>query len=320
MGAQGRPELVVTIDKKFREFLRVNSRFWRVPAAVVEVGPGVVGVEMQGLSALWQGGIAFDAIGSPGPVAAETESFELHVSELAASAISTPIRISFADGQGLLAGKTELKYLGIPVGIVEQVRSISGRIEATARFQPGYEFLTRKGSEFAIVKPEVGLQGVKGIETIVGGIYIACAPGTGSEYVVSFDAVPAAKPELLNDSGVEIVLESPSTSVSAGAPINYNHTEVGTVVSKTLSQDGKRILLTARIRDDYSSLLRSNSLFWADNTIEGKVWFFKVKLDRPALVAPNGRVAFYTPDERGGPVTKGQVFPLLSKQPRNTLP
>ncbi|HXI70797.1 MAG TPA: MlaD family protein [Verrucomicrobiae bacterium] len=320
IGQNGRPEMVVSIGAKFREFLRVNSRFWRVPAALVTVGPGVVGVEMQGLSAIWQGGIAFDAIGSPGPVAAETAEYEVHVSELAASAISEPIRIFFADGQGLLAGKTELKYLGIPIGIVERVESISGKIEATARFQPGYEFLTRKGSEFAIVKPEVDLQGVKGIETLVGGIYIACSPGTGSEYAASFDAVPAGKFALMNDSGIEIVLESPSTSVSAGAPISYNHTDVGTVVSKTLSQDGKRILLTARIREEYSSLLRSNSVFWADNTIEGKVWIFKVKFDRPALVAPNGRIAFYTPDKGGGPAAKGKVFSLLSKQPGNTLP
>jgi len=160
----------------------------------------------------------------------------------------------------------------------------------------------------------------KGIETLVGGIYIACAPGTGTEYAGSFDAVPATMPALQNDSGFEIVLESPSTSVSAGAPISYNHTDVGAVVSKTLSPDGKRILLVARIREDYRSLLRSNSVFWADNTIEGKVWFFKVKFDRPALVAPNGRIAFYTPDEGGGPVTKGKVFPLLSKQPSNTPP
>jgi paraquat-inducible protein B len=320
VGQNGRPEMVVSIGPKFREFLRANSRFWRVPAALVTVGPGVVGVEMQGLSAIWQGGVAFDAIGSPGPVAAETAEFEIHVSELAASAISDPIRIFFNDGQGLLAGKTELKYLGIPVGIVEKFESISGKIEATARFQPGYEFLTRKGSEFSIVKPEVGLQGVKGIETLVGGIYIACSPGNGSESATAFDAVPAAKSALLNDSGFEIVLESPSTSVSAGAPISYNHTDVGTVVSKTLSQDGKQILLTARIRDDYRSLLRSNSVFWADNAVEGKVWFFKVKFDRPTLVAPNGRVAFYTPDTNGNPPTKGQVFPLQSKQPRNTLP
>jgi len=318
IGENGRPEMVVSVGPKFREYLRVNSRFWRVPAALVSVGPGVVGVEMQGLSAIWQGGVAFDAIGTPGPVAPEETAFELHVSELAAAAISEPVRINFADGQGLLAGKTELKYLGVPVGIVERVRPVAGKIEATVRFQPGYEFLTRKGSGFTLVKPEVGLQGVKGIETLVGGIYIECTPGSGTESAETFEAVPEAMPALLKDTGVEIVLESPSTRVSAGAPISYNHTEVGTVVGKTLSPDGRQIRLTARIRQEYSSLLSSNSVFWADNAIEGKIWFFKVTFDRPELVAPNGRVGFYTPAGAGGPASPGQVFPLLAKQPRNT--
>jgi paraquat-inducible protein B len=320
IGEKERPELVISIHGKFRDFLRVNSRFWRVPAAVLAVGPGVVGVEIPGLSALWQGGIAFDSFGSSGPPAAETADFKIHVSERAASAISAPIRIAFENGQGLLGGKTELRYLGIPVGIVEEVRTTVGRVEATARFQPGYDFLTRKGSEFAIIRPELDLKGVKGIETLVGGIYIACAPGSGSGYAELFEAVPAAMPALMNETGLEIVLESPSTRIGPGAPISYNNTDVGEVISKTLSQDGKKIFLTARIREEYTRLLRSNSIFWSDSTLEAKVGFFKVEVDRPSLIAPNGRIAFLTPDEGGSPIRKGKVFPLRSEQPRNLLP
>lgn len=316
-GDKGRPELVITIHGKFREFLRVNSRFWRVPAALVEVGPGVVGVEIPGLSALWQGGIAFDAFGSPGPLATVSNAFEIHASERAASAISDPIRITFEDGQGLLAGKTELRYLGIPVGIVEQVRTTQGKVEATARFQPGYDFLTRTGSEFAIIRPEIDLKGVKGIETLVGGIYIACAPGVGSGYARSFDAVPAAMPALMNETGLEIVLESPSTKIGAGAPVSYNNTDVGEVIAKTLSQDGKKISLTVRIRDEHAKLVRSNSVFWSDTSVEAKVGFLKVEVDRPTVIDPNGRIAFHTPDAGGVPVRKGKVFSLQPEQPKN---
>lgn len=320
VGSDGRPELVAAISPDFHKSLRVNSRFWRAPAALVTVGPGVVGVEMQGLSALWQGGIAFDTFGPPGPAAAGTNDFEIHVSERAASAISDPIRIAFEDGQGLLAGKTELRYLGIPVGIVEKVRTTDGKAEATARFQPGYGFLTRKGSEFAIIRPEIGLQGVKGIETLVGGIYIACAPGSGSGYAVAFEAVPAAMPALLNEPGLEIVLESPSTRIGAGAPIRYNNTDVGEVVAKSLSLDGNKIILTARIREEYGKLVRSNSVFWSDMTVEAKVGFFKVEIDRPEVIAPNGRITFHTPNADAPPVRKGFVFALQPEPPRNFLP
>ena len=316
IGERGRAELVAKVDGKFRDQLRVNTRFWRVPAAVVAVGPGVVGVEMQGLSALWQGGVAFDAFGAPGRPAADHPAYELYVSEHAAAAISEPIRITFADGAGLFAGKTELRYLGLPVGIVEQVRVLKGRVEATARFQPGYEFLRRSGSQFAIIGPEVNLQGVHGLDTLVGGVYIGCAPGTGTDYPASFNAVGSAVPALMNKTGLEIILESPATKIAAGAPVCYNDTVVGEVIAKKLSSDGKRIILTARIQDDYSNLVRSNSMFWQAPTVEAKVGFFKVRIDNPSLVAPAGRIGFLTPDTGGTPVKKRSSFVLLAEPPR----
>jgi paraquat-inducible protein B len=316
IAADGRSELVITIDAKFHEFLRVNTRFWRVPAAVLAVGPGLIGIEVQGLSALLQGGIAFDAFGQAGPAAVETTAFELHPNEQVASAISDPIRIAFDDGQGLLAGKTELRYLGIPVGIVEIVKTTEGKVEVTARFQPGYDFLRRRGSEFAIVRPEIDLKGVHGIDTLVSGIYISCAPGNGSEYAASFSAVPPAATVLLNETGLEIVLESPATKIDAGAPISYNDTPVGEVISKVLSQDGRRIFLTARIRDQHRNLVKTNSIFWDDATVEAKIGFLKVQIDAPSVIAPAGRISFHTPENGGVLAKKMTVFLLQSTPPK----
>lgn len=153
-----------------------------------------------------------------------------------------------------------------------------------------------------------------------GGIYIACAPGNGEGYTESFESMPAAMPVLLNESGLEIVLESPSTKIGAGAPISYNNVDVGEVIAKTLSQDGKKIFLNVRIREEYARLARTNSFFWPDTTVEAKVGFFKVEVDRPTVIAPHGRIAFLTPDSGGAAVRKGKVFSLLSEQPRNLLP
>lgn len=317
-GSSGRPEILALIDERFHSDLRVNTRFWRVPAALLNVGPGAVGVQIPGLSALWQGGLAFDVFGEPGP-AAEDAVYRIHVSETSAAAVSTPIRIEFEDGQGLLAGKTELRYLGIPCGVVEEVRVKERRVEATARFLPGYDLLRRSGSEFAIVRPEIDLKGVKGIDTLIGGVYINCAPG-GGEFAEYFNAVPQEAPALMNEPGFEIVLESPSTRIDAGAPVSYNDTPVGEIISKKLSRDGKRIFLSARIRDEHSNLVRSNSMFWEEATVEAKVGFFKVEIDTPSITAPAGRVAFHTPDGGGRAVKEGSTFSLQSKQPADVAP
>ncbi|MCX6877408.1 MAG: hypothetical protein NTW21_26900 [Verrucomicrobia bacterium] len=94
---------------------------------------------------------------------------------------------------------------------------------------------------------------------------------------------------------------------------------MGEVISKTLSRDGKRIFLTARIRDAHSNLVKSNSVFWEAATVEAKVGIFKVEIDTPSVTAPAGRVAFHTPDGGGGPVKAGTVFTLLTK-PQSATP
>jgi len=316
-GEDGRPELLASIERKFSDKLLSNTRFWRIPAASLSVGPGVVGVQFPGLSALWQGGIAFDSFGSPGPAASENAEYQIHPNEQTASAISSPIRIVFHNGQGLLAGKTELKYLGITVGIVEKVRVVNKSVEATVRFQTGYGFLRRGGSEFAIIRPEIDLKGVHGIETMITGVYIACAPGSGADFPDSFNAVPPAEPELQNEPGFEIVLKSPSTKIDEGAPISYNNTPVGEVISKKLSNNGKQIILTARIREEHSNLVRSNSVFWDSTRVEAKIGFLKVEIDSPTLLDPSGRIAFHTPDLVGRAVKQNTVFPLQPEQPRD---
>ena len=315
IGPEGRSEMVITIDVKFREFLKVNSRFWRIPAASLAVGPGLIGVELQGMPALLQGGIAFDVFGSAGPAAPASTEYEVHPNEQTASAVSDPIRIVFDDGQGLIAGKTELRYLGIPVGVVETVRVSEGRVEATARFQPGYDFLRKRGSEFAIIRPEIDLKGAHGLETIIGGVHIACSPGSDSSYAESFSAVAPQAPALMNEPGLEIVIESPATKIDAGASVCYNDTPVGEVILKTLSRDGKRILLTARIRDEHRNLVRTNSVFWDSTRVEAKIGFLKVDIDTPNVLEPNGRIEFRTPDQGGVQAKKDTVFSLLSVPP-----
>lgn len=314
-GTDGRMECILTIDGRFREFLRMNSRFWRVPVATLAVGPGLLGVEVQGLSGLLQGGIAFDTIGTPGQAAAAGSDFELLAGEQAAWAVSEPIRILFENGEGLIPGKTELRYLGVPVGLVETVRTVEGRVEASARFKPGHDSLRRRGAEFAIIRPEIDLKGVKGLETLVGGVYISCSPGAGSEYAETFDAVPPEEPALMNEPGLEIVIESPSTKIDAGAAVCYNNTPVGEVVKKVLSRDGKRILLTARIRDEHANLVRTNSVFWDATEMDAKIGFLKVRIDTPSVLDPNGRISFHTPDAGGTRARKGTVFNLLPEEP-----
>jgi len=307
------PGLKVRIHEGFQSVLRSNSRFWRVPATSVTAGPGVLEAEIQGLSALIQGGIAFDVFETPGGPSDGSQAFQLFDNETAARAVSAPIRIAFKSGQGLLAGKTALRYLGIPVGLVESVRTVNGRVEVSARVDAGHEALRRKGATFAIVQPTISLQGLSGLETILSGVYIECIPGTGGFSEGIFLGRSSSDPALLEEEGFKIRLTSKDTTVAAGAPIIFRDMTVGEITDKSLSADGTLIELTAVIDPKYRNLVRANSHFWDAGGMEASIGFLKLRVKSDTVLAPDGKVAFMNPPKAGEPVKQGQVFPLSNK-------
>jgi len=314
LGDDNVPSMRVVIHRDFRAALRANSRFWRVPATSVSAGPGVVDVQVQGLAALVQGGIAFDVFdGAVGAPADAASSFPLFASESIAALVSPPVRIQFESGRGLLAGKTEVRYLGVPVGMVEQVIAEKESMVVVARFRAGYDFLRRQGTTFGIVEPVISLQGITGIETLLSGVYIQAVPGTGSKESDSFVGVETSDPQILEEEGLEIFVSAPQTTVRPGAQIVYRDTQVGEVTNKIVTADGSQVLLTLRIDKEYAHLVRDNSRFWDASSIEASLGFVKLRIPTGVIAGPTGRIAFATPGEEGAPAVSGAVFSLFPK-------
>lgn len=316
MDPKGKAEVVISIPAENAAVVRANSRFWHVPAASVAAGPGVLDVRFEGIAALWQGGIGFDIFGAPAETAVPGSTFDLHASRRLAAAVSPPVRIEVFNAQGILPGQTELRYLGVPAGVVTEVESSKDKIAAVVRFFDGFDFLRRKGTQFAIVRPEISLQGVHGLESLVSGIYFVCVAGSGDGYAQSFTVTTTTSPQLLEDTGFEIYLLSEATPIDVGAPVLYNETPVGEITQKNLSSDGRQIRLTARINESHRSLVRENSSFWNASSVEARVGFLKIQIKAPSVVAPSGRVAFFTPDTGAAAVKEGAEFDLQDKRPR----
>ena len=214
------PQLKVVIRKEFERAVRRNARFWRLPATSVQAGPGVLKVDVAGLDALLQGGVQFDVFGQPGGAAEDEAEFELFANERAARSLSPPLRIAFENGQGLLAGQTQLRYRGVPVGLVEKVNPSSGKVEVVARLEPGYDFLRGQGTIFSLVRPRISLEGVSGLEALVSGVYIDCLPGSKGKLVQNFvGRSPAAAAWQDDQARLEVVITTPTTSISVEAPL-----------------------------------------------------------------------------------------------------
>ena len=145
-------------------------------------------MEISSLQSLLQGGIAYDSLtADQGSVAEAGSSFPLFSNEQAARLSPEPLKMTFDDGQGLLAGQTQVRYLGVPIGLVEEVHIKHHHVEVTAYLAPGYDVLRKPDTSFSIVHPKLRLDGLSGIETLVSGVYIECIrPTKSSKRLVHF--------------------------------------------------------------------------------------------------------------------------------------
>ncbi|MGH8045919.1 MAG: MlaD family protein [Chthoniobacterales bacterium] len=320
--ANGDPFLDVVIRKEFAKTVFRNARFWQVPATAVQAGPGVLNVDVASLQSLVFGGVAFDAFDAPEAPVGTGATFQLFATESAARAISPPIRVTFDNGQGLLAGQTQVRYLGLPVGIVESVTPKNGSVEAVVRFNAGYDALRREGSAFSVVRLNVSLNGVSGVETVVSGVYIDCVPAEGGKLAEHFTGVSLAKADFeeAEDAGLEVVVTAAHTNIGVDAPVTYRGLIVGKVGRKVLSADGKKVGLCVVINPPYASLVRDNSKFWDAGGVKVTLGFFDIKVQTGSLEAiARGGLSFATPDELGAAVERGHEFELNAQPKREWL-
>jgi paraquat-inducible protein B len=89
----------------------------------------------------------------------------------------TKLSLHFSEGHGLKPGDA-IRHRGIEIGHVEAVSlepTLRG-IEVKAVLHDNAKAIACEGSRFWIVRPQLGLTGVSGLETAVGSKYIGVIP------------------------------------------------------------------------------------------------------------------------------------------------
>jgi hypothetical protein len=226
------------------------------------------------------------------------------------------ISVRVGEGHGIQAGDP-LRYRGVQVGEIEAVRlqqDLSG-VALAVRLEPAAAGLAREGARFWLVRPQLSLEGVQGLETILGANYLAVTPGPPDAAPArAFRALEAAPVgEDLEAGGLRVVLQAPRRfGLAPGAPISFREFQVGTVLSVELAGDATAVEVEAWIRPDYVGLIRENTRFWEVGGVEVDFGFTEgLRIDvgslRSLLV---GGIALATPDEPGPQVRSGQRFDL----------
>jgi paraquat-inducible protein B len=226
------------------------------------------------------------------------------------------VTILFATAEGIEAGKTKIKMLNVDVGTVESA-GLSDDLEhviVRARLEGAAEPLLREDTQFWVVRPRVGTEGVSGLSTLLSGGYIQLAPGTGAtgrrEFVGLDDppVTPAGTPGLHFE-----LLADHAGSVSAGDPILHKDFRVGRIDDGEFDVASQQMRYGAFIEAPYDSLVTSATRFWDASGISMSVGADGVEIDTASLESLLiGGVAMGLPEgvEPGKPVQNGAIFQL----------
>lgn len=308
----------VHIEPEHAHLVNTSTRFWNASGVTLKGGLSGIEVKSESLQTLLAGGIAFE---TPDPKAPKSnkkvQRFNLHDSQDNALEKGVMVTIKVASGDGINPS-TVIRYKGIDVGSVERVE-LTDDLQAVilhARVTQAIKQITRAGTQFWVIKPEVSLTRAANLETLVSGQYLevrpASKPGATQTSFVALEAPPTTN---AREQGLRIVLSAARRgSIKPGVVVSYREVPVGKVTNFELGPTSDRVLIHVLIEPRYAPLVRSGSRFWNASGIGVDAGLFKgVKVRTESLEALlEGGIAFASPDnpQMGGPARPGQTFAL----------
>jgi paraquat-inducible protein B len=229
------------------------------------------------------------------------------------------ITIVFNDAGGLEPG-SEIVHRGVTVGVVRDMALTADvqSVSVTAELRPDASGLAVEGTSFWVVRPEVSLERIAGLETLVGPQYIALQPGDPSgNRVGSFMALDAP-PRIAraDDDALRLTLRSSRLgNLGAGSSVLYREIKVGEVRDAVLSDDATGVLVTIDIEPRYAPLVHENTRFWRVGGVGFDFGLFTgLSVEANSLDALlQASVSFATPESerrRGDRVESGASFEL----------
>lgn len=301
LDADGMITLNIFIKPEFSHLVRRGSRFWNASGLSVtgDLQSGLT-VNMESLASLIYGGItcATPPQLADSPPAESGQSYDLYKDfEDAEYGISMTLQL--ATGEGIIAGKTRILYRGLKAGVVKSLdinNDTFHTVTATILLDPRAEVILRESTHFWVIRPQISIEGIKNLETMLSGPYITFLPGTGSfrnHFVVEPNPMPI--PTLRPGTHFNLQAED-SGSLNIGAPVLYRKIAVGEITDIKLSDNDQRVQTTILIYRPYDTLVQKNSIFWnvSGLQVKGSLSNFKVNLSSLRTMLAGG-ITFTNP-------------------------
>ncbi len=305
------------IKTPYRNLVSTASRFYDLSGLQVEGGLEGISIRAGPLQSIISAGIGFlTPPGGKAPAAGTV--YPLYQSEdLARTATDLRLNVLFTEFGNLKVG-SPVKYEGVPIGRIVRIHFAGDLRTIVAEITVGKKFasLFRQSTRLWLASPEFDLSGIKNLDTLASGSYVAVAPGEGPltrEFIAS-----QGEARILPRQGLNLVLCSRHLgSLQVHSPVYYRQIKVGEVTGFDLSASFRQVLITINIAPRYQAIVREHTRFWnvSGARIEGGL-LSGVSVATESLEAMvAGGIALATPGnaEMGGRVNQGHRFELDDK-------
>lgn len=216
------------------------------------------------------------------------------------------ITVSFSTAEGLVPGKTPVRYKDVDIGLVRSVRLAPDRshISADIALTKDAEGFAVQDSRFWVVRPRLAVSGVSGLETLLSGAYVGVDAGKSTESARQFKGLETPPVVTTDSSGRQFTLRAAELgSLDIGAPVYYRRLRVGQVVAYQLEPNGRDLSLRIFIDKPYDKLVTADTRFWHASGVNVSIDAGGFKLQTQSLVTLMlGGIAFQAPDD--SPVTQ----------------
>lgn len=227
------------------------------------------------------------------------------------------IRIVFPKNEGLKAGQSQIKYRNVPIGKVTKIilEEEKEGVVVVARMDKEATPYMNEYAKFWIVKPEVGISGVSGLETLFSGTYIDMYSQPNGSFQSSY--IGRIHPYRVMSGGEYFSLRTiDMTHIVPGTPVFYQNIRAGQVEHINLGLDNRSTHIVIFIDKKFVPYIHTDSKFWEKSLLN--IDFSKGNLDMSLATVKHlilGGIAFSSTREDSKDIVPPQhIFRLYSSK------
>jgi paraquat-inducible protein B len=283
----------VLIYKDYTHLIKEKSSFYNVNSVDFTANLSGIKMSISKFNTILTGGVELVNL-HDSPNLKESSDFKLHktLDDLKLSARS--IQLIADDGYNLIEDYSEVFYKGVKAGLVDDIEFDinTTKTYVTIKLEDEFMFLLDKNPFFWIVKPQIDVGKIEGLDALAKGSYISF--DTGAQGVKYIDGrMLLHKNSFVKGSKKISLISDKSHSLVSGSPIYYKDIEVGNVYRVKLKDDFVEI--NAMIKHRYTHLINDSSQFFLKSpiSIDASLSGIKIK-SAPISAIIKGGIGFIT--------------------------